>query len=103
MGDCYFNGEGTQPDYAQAFKLYESQAKKNNPHALYSLGFCYESGKGARMNIIRANAMYQLAAHYCTSGNKSTFESYAQKTSARLSKVDQEKADKIRDEWLNKQ
>jgi len=54
------------------------------------------------MNIIRANAMYQLAAHFCTNGDRATFEQYVRDTSARLSIVDQGKADKIRDEWLKK-
>jgi len=54
---AYKNG-----NYAQAFKEFESQAKLNNPQALYNLGVMYEQGQGAKKSDKKAIESFKKSA-----------------------------------------
>ena len=43
-------------------KWYKLSAEQGNPDAQYSLGYCYESGKGVKQNIKEAKKWYTKAA-----------------------------------------
>ena len=102
VGECYLDGEGVKQDAKKAFKAFTKAAASNNASALYNLGYCHHTGQGTKMNTIRANAMYQLAVHFADDAQKAAFQKYVDDTAAKLSLVDREKADKIRDEWLGR-
>ncbi len=102
VGECYLDGAGVKSNTTKAFQAFTKAAASNNSSALYNLGYCYHTGQGTRMNTIRANAMYQLAVHFAAEDQKAAFQKYVDDTAAKLSIVDREKADKIRDEWLAK-
>ena len=102
VGECYLDGAGVKMNATKAFQTFTKAAASNDASALYNLGYCYHAGQGTRMNTIRANAMYQLAVHFAADNQKAAFQKYVDDTAAQLSIVDQEKADKIRDEWLGR-
>ncbi|KAJ3409884.1 hypothetical protein HDV05_004184 [Chytridiales sp. JEL 0842] len=51
-----------RPDYARAFPLYLSAAKKEHPDGAFHVGLCYEKGAGVAASFSRAVQYYKKAA-----------------------------------------
>ncbi|KAJ3077343.1 hypothetical protein HK102_005250 [Quaeritorhiza haematococci] len=67
LANLYIGGipgfqERHKPDYAKAFALYASAAKKEHPEALFHVGLCYEQGAGTQQSAARALHNYRKAA-----------------------------------------
>ena len=62
LGDCYYDGLGTEEDYQQAFYWYEKAAGLGNAEAQNTLGDCYYYGHGIEMNNQKAFYWYKKAA-----------------------------------------
>ena len=44
LGHKYADGDGVEQDYAKAMEYYRIGADKGDPHAIYSLAYCYLFG-----------------------------------------------------------
>lgn len=53
---------GTNEDFALAVYWFEKAALKNEPHALFNLGICYERGLGVEKDMKKALDYYRQAA-----------------------------------------
>ncbi|KAI8906561.1 HCP-like protein [Powellomyces hirtus] len=67
LANLYISGipgfqEKHKADYAKAFNLYSSAAKKDHPEALFHVGLCYEQGAGVAQSNNRALHNYRKAA-----------------------------------------
>ena len=62
LGDCYYNGEGTDQDYKKAFEWFKKGAEEGNASAMSNLGCCYYKGKGTDKNYSNAFEWYKKAA-----------------------------------------
>jgi len=61
LGNSYYNGDGTAPDYAQAVKWFRKSAEQGHADSQYWLGRCYEDGDGVAKDEIEAYAYVNLA------------------------------------------
>lgn len=61
LGCMLLQGAGTATDMARAVEYLQQAAKKNEPHALYHLGQCYENGWGVEKNQKKAARLHQKA------------------------------------------
>lgn len=62
LGNLYYLGLGTEPDYEQAAAWYWSAASQGYAEAQMNMGHLYAQGFGMPQDWIRAYAWYQLAA-----------------------------------------
>lgn len=62
IGELYYNGVGTEPNYSEAFKWYKKAAEKNHIDAQYSVGFMLEEGQGVVRNPAEAAQWLEKAA-----------------------------------------
>jgi hypothetical protein len=62
LGECYSNGQGVKPDYAQAAQWYRKAADQGNAGAQAALGELYEAGQGVKRNESEAAKWYRQAA-----------------------------------------
>lgn len=60
-GDSFFwyaymlyEGQGTQPNYPEAFKWFEKAAQKGDNDALFYIGMCYYKGRGVQQDLKKA-------------------------------------------------
>jgi hypothetical protein len=67
LGCMYFNGEGTDVNYDEAFRLFMKAASQGLSDAQNMMGYCYENGKGVKENDEAAKEWYSKAA---AQGNK---------------------------------
>lgn len=51
LGDCYFDGKGTEQNYRDAFAFYLSATLEKKPEGAYSLSYLYEYGLGVERNL----------------------------------------------------
>jgi TPR repeat protein len=49
-------------EWAKAFVIYESLAKKNHAEALYKQGYCYNLGTGVKQDYAKAKECFHKAA-----------------------------------------
>lgn len=54
LGDCYFDGLGTEQDYAKAAELYAAAAEQGNVNAQSRLGWMYLDGCGVKQDYGKA-------------------------------------------------
>ena len=62
LGECYSNGQGVKPSYAQAAQWYRKAADQGNAGAQAALGELYEAGQGVKRNETEAAKWYRQAA-----------------------------------------
>ncbi len=53
LGDCYYNGIGTDVSYTKAFGYYFSSIS-NSDESLYNVAYMFETGKGVPQNLMLA-------------------------------------------------
>ena len=58
----YYNGDGVERNYAEAFKWCRKAAYKGNTAAMYTLAVCYDVGIGVEKNPAEAVRWWQSAA-----------------------------------------
>ncbi|MDE7101050.1 MAG: sel1 repeat family protein, partial [Anaeroplasmataceae bacterium] len=61
IGQCYFNGYGTEVNYQKAFQNYSLAAIQNFEDAAYKIGYCYEMGLGVEKEETQAVSWYMEA------------------------------------------
>lgn len=61
LGCMLLQGAGAPKDIARAVKYLQQAAKKNEPHAIYHLGQCYELGLGVEKNSATAARLFKKA------------------------------------------
>ena len=59
LGFCYYVGMGVDPDYEEAFRLYQLAADQEFPVAMFAVGDCYYLGNGVEKNMEAAAEWYQ--------------------------------------------
>ena len=69
LGEMYYQGKGSDPDFHMARKWFERAAKDGNGEgeAMFNLGTMYQNGQGGLKKSLReAKSWYQMAsnAHY---------------------------------------
>lgn len=62
LGEEYYDGAGTEPDYMRATECYRKAADQGHPEAQTSLGFLYENGSGVTRDDVQAVMWYRKAA-----------------------------------------
>jgi TPR repeat protein len=62
LGNCYYNGQGTQPDTAEAVIWFNKAADKGLPQAQYNLAIAYYVGKGVGQDFAKAFTYFKKAA-----------------------------------------
>ncbi len=62
LGLCYFNGDGVEKDFVQAFNWFKKAAVHGLADAEFFVGFCYFFGKGVAMDPKEAFEWMQKAA-----------------------------------------
>jgi len=62
LGECYSNGQGVKPSYAQAAQWYRKAADQGNAGAQAALGELCEAGQGVPRNEAEAAKWYRQAA-----------------------------------------
>ena len=62
LGGLYYNGQGTEVNYAKAYELLRTAAEKGDRYALNFVGICYFAGHGVPENPAEAAKWYQKAA-----------------------------------------
>ncbi len=67
LGCMYFNGEETDVNYDEAFRLFKKAASQGLSEAQNMLGVCYANGKGVKENDEAAKEWFSKAA---AQGNK---------------------------------
>lgn len=58
MGNSYFYGLGSPKNYEIAVEYYTKAADKGYAPSLYSLGICYEQGKGVKRNDKKSTKVF---------------------------------------------
>lgn len=61
LADIYANGRDVTVDMQKAITFYEKADAGGDVVATFSLGYCYESGKGVARNIAKAKELYNSA------------------------------------------
>jgi surface protein len=63
LGQCYLWGmDGTPKDEGEAIKYYRKAVEQGHVKAQYFLGWCYQYGKGVKLNYSEAVKWYRKAA-----------------------------------------
>ncbi|MGQ9661139.1 MAG: tetratricopeptide repeat protein [Kiritimatiellia bacterium] len=62
LGCFYYEGEGVEQDYQEAFKWYMKAAEQGHNSGLCDVGFCYRNGHGVEQNYAKAIPYYEKAA-----------------------------------------
>ncbi|MDR0890086.1 MAG: sel1 repeat family protein [Oscillospiraceae bacterium] len=62
LGDCYWDGEGIEKDYAKAVHWYLKAVEQGHADAQYKLGLLYHVGLGADKDYAKAVYWYEKAA-----------------------------------------
>ena len=62
LGFMYYNGQGMQPDFSQAFAWYRRAAAQGSALAQNNLALMYANGNGVKRNDVRALMWFNLAA-----------------------------------------
>ncbi len=62
LGLMYFNGQGTQQDYAMAMKWFRLSAGQGGADAMFSLGLMYYNGFGVPQDYAAAKEWFGVAA-----------------------------------------
>ena len=62
LGNCYYNGNGVEKDYAKAVEWYTKAAEQGNAEGQWRLGNCYCSGNGVEKDDTKAVEWYTKAA-----------------------------------------
>jgi TPR repeat protein len=62
LGNCYYNGQGTQPDPVEAVIWFNKAADKGLPQAQYNLAIAYYVGKGVGQDFVKAFTYFKKAA-----------------------------------------
>ena len=62
LGHCYYLGEGTSKDNAEAFEWFKKAAEQGHLEAQYRLGACYFKGEGVVRDYGKAMEWYTKAA-----------------------------------------
>lgn len=61
---CYYNGDGVEMDFKQAYKWYKASADNDFDPAWYILGTLYEMGFGTKQDLAEAIRCYSIAAEH---------------------------------------
>lgn len=61
LGEIYYYGYGTEPDYNTAASWYEKSAINGDSAAQYSLGYMFQSGQGVKLDYRKAVDWYMKA------------------------------------------
>ncbi|KIC76085.1 TPR repeat-containing protein [Neochlamydia sp. EPS4] len=65
LGHCFYQGKGTEQNFAQAFNCYQKAGLEGNyPPALFMVGHCLERGEGVPKDEETALQWYLKAASY---------------------------------------
>ena len=67
LGNCYYNGTGTERSYDRAADLYKQAAREGYAAAQYRLGHCYYHGEGIAQSDNRAADWFEQA---CDNGEQ---------------------------------
>ncbi len=62
LGDAYYNGEGTEQSFSEAFKWYSLSAEQRNYWGCFNMGKCYALGHGTAADRGKAIYWYRLAS-----------------------------------------
>ena len=62
IAECYFNGNGIEKDYDQAYENYIKSAAYKHVDSIYKLGYCYEFALGTHKDEIQMISRYTQAA-----------------------------------------
>lgn len=62
LGNCHFDGFGTEVNKEEAFKYFTLSAKLQYPPACNDVGYCYQHGIGVQKNITKAIYWYTKAS-----------------------------------------
>ena len=62
IGAMYNYGQGTEQDYTEAFKWFQSSAAAGNQYAMFALGNLYNYGKGVEKDVTKAFHWYRQSA-----------------------------------------
>lgn len=62
LGFMYYNGQGVQPDFPQAFAWYRRAAAQGSALAQNNLALMYANGNGVKRDDVRALMWFNLAA-----------------------------------------
>lgn len=62
LGYAYYNGEGTDRDYATAVMWFKRAAAKGHAKAQYNLAYCYMKGNGVPANYDKAFELLRQSA-----------------------------------------
>src|SRR2546421_295550 len=63
LGNCYYDGEGTDKNYKKAFEWYSKSANSGCAEGQHGLGNCYYYGKGTKQNYKKAFEWYSKSAN----------------------------------------
>ena len=88
-------GEFGSPDFTEAARLYREAIAYHDYRGMFRLGMLYESGQGVKQNNVEALKWYILALDHRQADAKPAYASLT----ARLSKKENEKAEKEAREW----
>ena len=59
LGFAYYVGQGVEPDYDEAFRLYQLAADQEFPVAMFAVGDCYYLGSGVGKDLAAAAEWYR--------------------------------------------
>ena len=62
IGAMYNYSQGTEQNYTEAFKWFQSSATAGNPYAMFALGNLYNYGKGVDKDVTKAFEWYKQSA-----------------------------------------
>ena len=62
LGECYYQGRGTERDYDEALLWYRRAANQGYAQAVKNLGTCYLNGNGVTLNYDKAVELFRKAA-----------------------------------------
>ncbi|PKY30699.1 HCP-like protein [Rhizophagus irregularis] len=62
LGNCYFDGIGTEKNENKAFELYKEAVEKGDINAINNLGYCYSDGIGTEKDETKAFELHKEAA-----------------------------------------